>query len=109
MRGTHGMAGLDHCRNKLFSKEKERLEKRLKNMKPMIDNAPPRTCNMKHLKVNRKKKENDFQRFSQIERENFRLLGSMSKIMVRGAAESVFGVHRCASLSPNHEPLDPRA
>lgn len=96
------VSGLDHCRNKLFSKEKERLEKRLKNMKPMIDNTPPRTCHMRHLKVNRKKKENDFQRFSQIERENFRLLDSMSKIMVRGAADSVFGVHsniNCPALS----------
>ena len=35
-----------------------------------------------HLQVNRKKKENDFQRYSQIERENFRLLDSMSRIMV---------------------------
>lgn len=114
------------------------MQNKLKNIKPCIDNGPPRTTRMKHLQValslspslplslpmslslsalhlgvsqvsiedhlreqqvNRKKKEMEFQRFSSIERENFRLLDSMSKIMVRGAADSVFGVHRCVCVA----------
>lgn len=62
-------------------------------MKPSVDNKPPATSQMKHLQTNRKKKEIEFQRYSDIERENFRLLDKMSKIMVRNAADSVFGVH----------------
>lgn len=59
--------------------------------------SPPRSSLMKHMQVNRKKKELEFQRNSAIERENFRLLDSMSKIMVRNAANSVFGVHKLAN------------
>merc|ERR1711865_1101017 len=81
------VSGMDHFRNKMFSMEKERFAKKIKSIKPMIDNKPPRTSHMKHLQVNRKKKEMDFQRFSSIERENYRLLDSMSRIMVRGAVD----------------------
>lgn len=62
-------------------------------MKPSVDNAPPKSSQLKHLMTNRKKKEIEFQRYSEIERENYRLLDKMSKIMVRNAADSVFGVH----------------
>ena len=47
--------------------------------------------------TNRSKKEAEFRRFSEIERENYRLLDRMSKIMVRGPAESIFGVHKHAN------------
>eukprot|EP00282_Hemiselmis_andersenii_P012319 CAMPEP_0114142074 /NCGR_PEP_ID=MMETSP0043_2-20121206/18254_1 /TAXON_ID=464988 /ORGANISM="Hemiselmis andersenii, Strain CCMP644" /LENGTH=199 /DNA_ID=CAMNT_0001236271 /DNA_START=117 /DNA_END=713 /DNA_ORIENTATION=- len=70
-----------------------RHKTRLKNMKPSIDNKPPQSSMLKHLVTNRKKKEIEFQRYSEIERENYRLLDKMSKIMVRGAANSVFGLH----------------
>eukprot|EP00281_Chroomonas_sp_CCMP1168_P026612 CAMPEP_0206250598 /NCGR_PEP_ID=MMETSP0047_2-20121206/21566_1 /ASSEMBLY_ACC=CAM_ASM_000192 /TAXON_ID=195065 /ORGANISM="Chroomonas mesostigmatica_cf, Strain CCMP1168" /LENGTH=162 /DNA_ID=CAMNT_0053676475 /DNA_START=52 /DNA_END=537 /DNA_ORIENTATION=+ len=62
-------------------------------MKASIDMTPPKSSQLKHINLNRKKKEMEFQRYSEIERENYRLLDKMSKIMVRNAAESVFGVH----------------
>eukprot|EP00960_Hanusia_phi_P039561 753939-Hanusia_phi.AAC.1 len=80
-------------RKKDFDHKTELHKSRLKNMKPMIDNKPPATTNMKHLQFNRKKREMDFQRYSAIEKENFRLLDKMSRIMVRNAADSVFGEH----------------
>ena len=43
------VSGMDHFRNKMFSMEKERFDKKLKSIKPMIDNKPPRTAHMKHL------------------------------------------------------------
>lgn len=52
---------------------------------------------MKRSGTNRSKKEAEFRRFSEIERENYRLLDRMSKIMVRGPAESIFGVHKHAN------------
>uniref|UniRef100_A0A7S4PLI0 Cilia- and flagella-associated protein 97 n=3 Tax=Guillardia theta TaxID=55529 RepID=A0A7S4PLI0_GUITH len=87
------LSGLDVLRKKDFDHKTELHKSRLKNMKPMIDNKPPATTNMKHLQFNRKKREMDFQRYSAIEKENFRLLDKMSRIMVRNAADSVFGEH----------------
>jgi hypothetical protein len=80
-------------RDRVTKNNMDRHKQRLQNMKPSVDNKPPATSQMKHLQTNRKKKELEFQRYSDIERENFRLLDKMSKIMVRNAANSVFGVH----------------
>jgi hypothetical protein len=64
-------------------------------MKSKIDTSAPKT--MQRVGLNRSKKEAEFRRFSEIERENYRLLDRMSKIMVRGPADSIFGVHQHAN------------
>jgi hypothetical protein len=53
-----------------------------------------------HVSSNLKKRETDFQRYSAIERENFRLLDRMSKIMVRDASHSIMGVHETQNNFP---------
>lgn len=53
--------------------------KRLANVKPSIDNKPPKKH--KHLKKNLKKKQQMEERFARIERENQLLLEKMSYIM----------------------------
>jgi len=53
--------------------------KKLKGMKAAIDNKPPPTY--MHLKQNLKKQQNDEERYSQIERDNYLLLDKMSYIM----------------------------
>ena len=53
--------------------------KRLKQMKPAIDNKPP--PKYVHLVQNLKKQQMDEERYSQIERDNYLLLDKMSYIM----------------------------
>ena len=61
----------------------------------VIDTTCPKV--LKRGGSNRSKKEAEFRRFSEIERENYRLLDRMSKIMVRGPADSIFGLHQHAN------------
>eukprot|EP00286_Rhodomonas_abbreviata_P015898 CAMPEP_0181343768 /NCGR_PEP_ID=MMETSP1101-20121128/31778_1 /TAXON_ID=46948 /ORGANISM="Rhodomonas abbreviata, Strain Caron Lab Isolate" /LENGTH=97 /DNA_ID=CAMNT_0023455451 /DNA_START=190 /DNA_END=480 /DNA_ORIENTATION=- len=77
------ISGMEVFRNKMFQHEVARHQKRLATMKPVIDMKPPKSCQMKHMLLNRKKKEMEFERYSAIEKENYRLLDRMSKIMVR--------------------------
>jgi hypothetical protein len=65
------------------------------SLRTAIDTTAPKA--LKRSGTNRSKKEAEFRRFSEIERENYRLLDRMSKIMVRGPAESIFGVHKHAN------------
>ncbi len=53
-----------------------------------------------HMSSNLKRRETDFQKYSAIERENFRLLDRMSKIMVRDASHSIMGVHETQNNFP---------
>ncbi|KAL0218663.1 hypothetical protein P9112_004316 [Eukaryota sp. TZLM1-RC] len=52
---------------------------KLKKMKPAIDNKPP--PDHRHVFENKKKQQIDEERFTEIERENYRLLGQISDIM----------------------------
>ncbi len=52
------------------------------------------------MSSNLKRRETDFQKYSAIERENFRLLDRMSKIMVRDASHSIMGVHETQNNFP---------
>ena len=60
--------------------------KRLKNVKPSIDNRPPKRC--PHLRQNLKKKQLMEERFATIERENQLLLEKMSAIMNKNCLDN---------------------
>jgi hypothetical protein len=62
-------------------------KKKLKSMKPSIDNKPPRVH--RHLKRNKKKEQMQEERFAQIERDNRILLSKMSEIMQRNTLDNV--------------------
>jgi E3 ubiquitin-protein ligase TRIP12 len=59
---------------------------RLRNMKPAIDNKPPKRHN--HLRKNMKREQMMEERFAQIERENRLLLEKMSYIMQRNTLDN---------------------
>eukprot|EP00294_Goniomonas_avonlea_P016031 CAMPEP_0114552588 /NCGR_PEP_ID=MMETSP0114-20121206/7201_1 /TAXON_ID=31324 /ORGANISM="Goniomonas sp, Strain m" /LENGTH=568 /DNA_ID=CAMNT_0001737467 /DNA_START=169 /DNA_END=1875 /DNA_ORIENTATION=- len=73
------MSGLEVIEKKVYEdREKTRLS-RLKNMRSTVDNkAPPK---FKHILTNRKKQMRNVDRYSEIERENYRLLARMGAIM----------------------------
>jgi len=60
--------------------------KRLKNVKPSIDNKAPKRC--PHLRQNLKKKQLMEERFATIERENQLLLEKMSAIMNKNCLDN---------------------
>mmetsp|Transcript_8658 Transcript_8658/g.19800 ORF Transcript_8658/g.19800 Transcript_8658/m.19800 type:complete len:374 (+) Transcript_8658:107-1228(+) len=58
----------------------DQRQQRLREMRGMVDNRPPPTMGMRHLKVNMKKAEITAQRYDTIERDNRHLLNHMENI-----------------------------
>lgn len=56
-------------------------KRRLRSMKPSVDNSAPKSFGMPHMRRNPKKAQLQEERFSRIERENRILLEKMSHIM----------------------------
>lgn len=92
--GEKHISGMEVFRHQMMLKENARHKQTVKTMRSVIDTTAPK---VHRSGTNRSKKEAEFRRFSEIERENYRLLDRMSKIMVRGPAESIFGVHKHAN------------
>lgn len=70
--------------NKLLSKkweekQKAELQRRIKTVKPSIDNKPPRQYT--HLRANMKRAQMEEERYSAIEKHNRMLLAKMERIM----------------------------
>ena len=93
------------CSNKyLYSKQIEHRQnihrERLKNMKPAIDNKPPKKPS--HLTSNKKREQMMEERFTRIERENRLLLEKMSHILSKKTLDNSQNYKPVRSLNKSY-------
>jgi len=93
------VSAMQRFRQELFQKSEEYHQNKLKNMKPGVDNSPPRSMYMQQErdKGMSSRQQNDVRRKMQIAEDNLRLLQNMTKIYKRGEEQSIQGVFEHAN------------